>query len=181
MPKVYVPQDKVQVIELVDLLDYAQFMKHNGLRLAQACAAYINDKYELSYSFVEDSTYAMVTLRIICDLDAEVPSIGEFFPYAPFYENEMEALFGVHMRMMNLDYHTRLYRMKNWASMLPEDAREEKVAMKKEKSVVPGASVQPGEGGVDLDSLISKSVPISKEKTAAMAGIKLDEQKEGNE
>ena len=53
--------------------------------------------------------------------------------------------------------------------------------MKKEKSVVPGASVQPGEGGVDLDSLISKSVLISKEKTAAMAGIKLDEQKEGNE
>jgi NADH:ubiquinone oxidoreductase subunit C len=171
------PEDTVQVIELVDLLDYAQYMKHNGRRLAQASAAYINEKYELSYSFVDDESYAMVTLRIICDLDAEVPSIGEFFPYAPFYENEMEALFGVHMRMMNIDYHTKLYRMKNWASMLPEDARKEKVSMKKEKTVVPSASVQPDQADLGISE---KNTAAKPENTAeAMSENTADEQKGG--
>lgn len=171
MSKVIVPKNRIMEIKVEDLLENAQYMKHNGLRLSQACAAWINNQYELSYSFVDENTYAMITLRLTIDLDTEVPSIGAFFPYAVFYENEMEAMYGVHMRMMGVDYHTKWYRTNKWAAMLPEDVRQEKVAMRKEKSAVPGATEQPADGAAQeiRDVVETKSVPLSRAKNEAMA------------
>lgn len=117
--------DEIVGIPVDSLLFESMKMKNAGCRLVQACVAYADKKFELSYSFTNDETYKMTTLRIILDdLATEVPSISEIFPYASFYENEMHELFDVNIRMIGLDYHDRLYRIRQEAPMIPEDARE---------------------------------------------------------
>ena len=58
-----------------NLMEKALEMKHKGARLSQACAAYVNDKFELFYSFANDETYEYETLHFVIDTDQEVPSI----------------------------------------------------------------------------------------------------------
>ena len=95
------------------LLGNVMAMKHHGLRLSQICCAYSNEKIELSYSFANDETNDYINLRIVIDKDTEVASITEFYPYAFLYENEMKELFGVNVKMINLDYNQKLYRLKD--------------------------------------------------------------------
>ncbi len=106
--------DNIQIaIEPEAILDHAMKMKKQGFRLSQACAAYVNKKFELSYSFADDSgTYQLTTLRIVIDPETEVSSITELYPYAFLYENEMKELFGVKIRLINLDYDNKLYRIR---------------------------------------------------------------------
>ena len=89
MSKVICPPNVLEEIRLDELLKRVIELKHEGLRLAQACAAYAQGKLELSYSFANDETYELTTLRVIADVDEEVPSITEIIPAAVFYENEM--------------------------------------------------------------------------------------------
>ena len=95
-------------------------MKKAGYRLSQACAAYIDDKFELSYSFADDDTYQYTTLRVVIDTDVEIPSITEIIPQALFYENEMKELFGVKIKMISLDYENKLYRIEEEAPLGPK-------------------------------------------------------------
>ena len=90
------------------------------MRLSQACAAYIDDKFELSYSFADDVTYQYTTLRLVIETDTEVPSITEIVPPAVFYENEMKELFGVKIQMISVDYHNKLYRIKEKQPLGPD-------------------------------------------------------------
>ncbi len=83
--------------------------KNAGHRLAQACATYVNDKYELLYSFEED--YAMTTYKVVVGLDEEVPSISRIFFPAFTYENEMKELFGVKIKGIVTDYNDKFYRI----------------------------------------------------------------------
>ena len=89
------PENILEEIELSDLLKRALELKKDGLRFSQACAAYVNDKFELSYSFSNYETYQLHTLRVVVDVEQEVPSITEIVPAAVFYENEMKEVFGV--------------------------------------------------------------------------------------
>ncbi len=111
MAEVIHPEEKLLEIPVSDLLTKAMEMKNAGYRLSQACAAYINEKYELSYSFADDTTYQFTTLRVVIDTDVEVPSITDIVPAAVFYENEMRELFGVKIQMISLDYHDKFYRI----------------------------------------------------------------------
>lgn len=124
MAEVICPPEELIVIEKDQLLEKVMEMKHARLRLAQACAAYIDGKYELSYSFSNDKTYEYKTLRVVMDLTDSVPSVTEIYPYATFYENEMQELYGCQIRMINVDYHDRLYRIKEKAPFLPADAKK---------------------------------------------------------
>lgn len=124
MAEVICPPEELIVIEKDQLLEKVMEMKHARLRLAQACAAYIDGKYELSYSFSNDKTYEYKTLRVIMGLTDSVPSVTEIYPYATFYENEMQELYGCQIRMINVDYHDRLYRIKEKAPFLPADAKK---------------------------------------------------------
>lgn len=94
-----------------ELLSNVMTLKNNKLRLSQICCAYSNEKIELSYSFADDDTNEYIILRIVMDKDTEVCSITEFYPYAFLYENEMKELFGVNVKMINLDYNKKLYRL----------------------------------------------------------------------
>lgn len=104
-------ENTMEVVEPDSLLQYVMKQKKKGFRLSQACASYVNEKLELSYSFAEDETNHYHTLRLVIDKDTEVCSITEFYPYAFLYENEMKELFGVKIKMINLDYNNKLYRI----------------------------------------------------------------------
>ncbi|MEE3467693.1 MAG: NADH-quinone oxidoreductase subunit C [Eubacterium sp.] len=112
MAEVIHPEEELITIEVGELLPKVMQLKKGGMRISQACAAYINDKFELSYSFADDTTYQYTTLRLVLDTDTEVPSITDIVPAAVFYENEMKELFGVKIRMISVDYHDKLYRIK---------------------------------------------------------------------
>lgn len=119
MAEVIHPQEIIERIEANDLLTRVMEMKKKGCRLSQACAAYIDEKLELSYSFADDETYQYTTLRIVMDRETEIPSITEIVPQAVFYENEMKELFGVRIQMISLDYKDRLYRIRQETPMAP--------------------------------------------------------------
>ena len=112
MAEVICPENIVQEIDSNKLLDTVMEMKAKGRRLSQACAVYVNDNYEVSYSFANDDTYEYLTFRLIINPQTEIASITEFYPYAFLYENEMKELFGVKIKMINLDYDNKLYRIK---------------------------------------------------------------------
>ena len=112
MAEVICPENILRVVDVDRILDESMIMKNKGLRLSQACAAYVNGRYELSYSFAEESTYQLTTLRTVIDPETEVSSITEFFPYAFLYENEMRELFGVKIQMTKPDYQNKLYRIR---------------------------------------------------------------------
>ncbi|MCR5209983.1 MAG: NADH-quinone oxidoreductase subunit C [Lachnospiraceae bacterium] len=120
----------------------AMEMKEKGLRLSQACAAWVKkeERLELSYSFVDDTTYDIFNLRIElsdkaaegetvkegCGRDAEVASISGIYPYAAFYENEMRELFGANIKVIDPDYHNKLYRIKEETPFVPKKEGEAK-------------------------------------------------------
>ncbi len=128
MSKVICPPNVLEEIRLDELLKRVIELKHEGLRLAQACAAYAQGKLELSYSFANDKTYELTTLRVIADVDEEVPSITEIIPAAVFYENEMKEMFDVKIQQLSLDYDKKLYRIEEDAPLLPESVKEERRA-----------------------------------------------------
>jgi ech hydrogenase subunit D len=111
MGNVKCPENVLEEIKTSELLVKVMEKKKQGLRLSQACAAVTGGHTELSYSFADDETFALVTLRIVLEDKEEVPSITEIIPYAFFYENEMKELFGVNINMINLDYNNKLYRI----------------------------------------------------------------------
>ena len=120
MIDVVCPDNILEEIEVGDLLSRVMQMKRENYRLAQICAAYINEKIELSYSFADDLSYEFYTLRIIIDPDTVVPSITEIVPHALFHENEMKELFGVKVKMISLDYNNKLYRINEETPFLPK-------------------------------------------------------------
>lgn len=85
--------------------------RDEGHRLAQACASYVNDKYELIYTFAEGEDYRLVHYKITIDTDEVVPSISSIFSCAFTYENEMKELFGVKIEGIVPDYNNKFYRL----------------------------------------------------------------------
>ncbi len=120
MAKVIHPEEKLETIEVGELLPRVMRLKKDGMRLSQACAAFIDEKFELSYSFADDVTYQYTTLRLVIDPETEVSSITDIMPPAVFYENEMKELFGVKIRMISVDYHNKLYRIKETQPFGPD-------------------------------------------------------------
>ena len=74
MAEVICPENELIVIDKDQLLEKTMEMKHEKLRLSQACASYINGKYELCYSFANDKTYEFKTLKVVMEKDDAVSS-----------------------------------------------------------------------------------------------------------
>lgn len=96
-------------ISAADLLSNCQKLKNENYRLVQICAVRTKDGYELTYSFALG--YDMVNLRLEILVDDEIISISNIFTPAFLYENEISELFGVNIKMINLDYKGNLYRI----------------------------------------------------------------------
>ncbi len=120
MAEVIHPEEKLIEIPVAELLTKVMELKKAGYRLSQACAAFVDEKFELSYSFAEDTTYQYTSLRVVVDPDTEVPSITEIVPPALFYENEMKELFGVKIKMISLDYDNKFYRIEETTPFGPK-------------------------------------------------------------
>ena len=90
------------------VLEEAQKLKFEGYHLIQQCATRIDDAFELIYTFGKD--LEMLNVKITLPEDKEIYSITSIFPCAFVYENEMHDLFGVQIKMINLDYDGKLYR-----------------------------------------------------------------------
>jgi len=114
------PENVLVEIEHGTLLGHVMAYKNQGLRLSQICCAYSNEKLELSYSFANDDTNEYTILRLVIDKETEVCSITEFYPYAFLYENEMKELFGVNIKMINMDYNQKLYRLNDETPFIKE-------------------------------------------------------------
>ncbi len=120
------PEQIHETIPVDKLLFEVMKKKEAGLRLSQICVAYVNEKYELSYSFADDDTYQYSILRVVIEVFEQVPSICKIYPYAVFYENEMAELFDVNIEMIDVNYHGKFYRIEKEAPMLPPGALEKK-------------------------------------------------------
>ena len=90
------------------VIDEAQKLKFKGYHLMQQCATRIPDGYELVYTFGKD--YEVKQLKITLNEDQEISSITSAFPCAFIHENEMHDLFGVKIKMINLDFEGKFYR-----------------------------------------------------------------------
>ena len=90
------------------VIDEAQKLKFAGYHLIQQCATRIPDAYELIYTFGKE--LEMKNLKIVLPQDKEISSITSIFPCAFIYENEMHDLFGVDIKMINIDFEGKLYR-----------------------------------------------------------------------
>ena len=97
-----------KVVEAGHVLEEMQQLKADGYHLIQQCATRIDHGYELIYSFGRE--LEVQNLKITLDEDSSISSITSIFPCAFVYENEMHDLFGVDIKMINLDYHGNLYR-----------------------------------------------------------------------
>ena len=111
MSDVISTNDILEVIDKNILLDRAMEVKKKGYRFSQAQAAYVEKKFELSYSFSDYDTLQLHTLRVVIDPDETVMSITEIIPAAVFYENEMKELFGVKIQLISTDLQNKLYRI----------------------------------------------------------------------
>ena len=91
-----------------NIIDESQKLKFAGYHLMQQCATRVPDAFELIYTFGKD--LEVKQLKITLPEENEISSITSIFPCAFIYENEMHDLFGVKIKMINIDYEGKLYR-----------------------------------------------------------------------
>lgn len=96
-------------IEKSDLLNVIMKKKNDMWRLAQICCTFVNEQYEVSYSFA--TGYDIEHFRLVVEKDEIVPSISRVYKSAIFYENEMRELFGLNVENIKVDMHDKLYRI----------------------------------------------------------------------
>ena len=90
------------------IIDESQKLKFARYHLIQQCATRVPDAYELIYTFGKD--LEMKNLKMVLPENQEISSITSIYPCAFIYENEMHDLFGVQIKMINIDYEGKLYR-----------------------------------------------------------------------
>ncbi|MEE1305369.1 MAG: NADH-quinone oxidoreductase subunit C [Agathobacter sp.] len=99
----------IYLIREVELLPVIMEKKNDMWRLVQICCAFVEDKYEITYSFAKG--YEISNYRLVVDKDERVASISRVYKSAIFYENEMRELFGLKVEHIKVDMHNKLYRI----------------------------------------------------------------------
>lgn len=112
MAQFYEQKQTWREITASELLDVAKEKKEQGRRLLQLFCTYVNYHYELVYMF-DAGSYNLENVKLICEPDEVIPSIGELYPYATPYENEAIELFGVKINVKMDGYRHRLYRIED--------------------------------------------------------------------
>ena len=116
---------EIREISHHELVQNCLQLKSENVRLVQICATRTEDGFELSYSFADE--YKMLTLRAHIKEDDELSSISTVFPPAFLYENEMNDLFGIKIRLITLDYEGKLYRIEKKAPFKEKEGGGENV------------------------------------------------------
>lgn len=118
-----------------ELLARGAELKAKGWRFAQCCATRVGEGFEILYTFVDDATSEVANLRVTVAAGEDVPSVGELFPCAFMFENEMHDLFGINVTGITLDYRGGFYHLHIPAPMAtgPERAAKKDKAAKAEQ------------------------------------------------
>lgn len=106
------------------LLAKVRQLKDEGYRLVQICAI-DNGQTTLLYSFAQQG--GMTNLEVALAAGESVDSIGDFYPYAFLYENEIADLFGVNVTGMKVDFRGTLYQTSVKAPFQTENSKDEDV------------------------------------------------------
>lgn len=101
--------ESITIVQPEQMASAALTIKAEGYRLIQICATKTQEGYELTYNFGRE--YEMKCLRMQIAPDTEILSISEIYPSAFLYENEIQDLFGIRVRLMTHDYKGSLYRI----------------------------------------------------------------------
>ena len=96
-------------LALENLSTLAAEKKTQGARFVQMLCVNTEDGIDLVYSFMEEGALKNYEIKGVKKGTA-VPSVTDQFLAAFVFENEAHDLFGVDIRMMNLDYRGNLYR-----------------------------------------------------------------------
>lgn len=113
------------------LLARAGEFKAKGWRFVQCCATRNGDgRFELLYTFCDDATSEVANLRLDVAANDPVPSVGNLFPCAFMFENEMHDLFGIDVVGITLDYRGGFYHLHIPTPMAKGEARPAKKAPK---------------------------------------------------
>ena len=101
------PQEIIP-IEKDALLGAVSDLFAQGYRMVQIGCTTLENAYELNYSF--DKDYLFKNLRITVQQQDEIQSISVIYPNAFLYENEINDLFGLHIKNISVDYKGSFYR-----------------------------------------------------------------------
>jgi ech hydrogenase subunit D len=83
-------------------------MSKDGFRLVQVSCT-LTDSFEITYSF--DKEYNLINLRMIVEKNnPNIPSITGIFLCAFTYENELQDLFGLTVKDMQLNFNGNFYQ-----------------------------------------------------------------------
>lgn len=102
-------QENMYKIEASELLDLAMERRADGWRLVQICCSYVDEEYDIIYSFAKD--YEFINYKVVTPKDVSVTSISRVYNAAIFYENEMAELFGCPISNMEVDLKNKFIRI----------------------------------------------------------------------
>lgn len=92
-----------------EFLPVIESFSDSGYRLVQICCLKEDEGLGLHYTF--DKEYGLVDLYFAVSSDDLVPSITPHFPYAFLYENEINDLYGLAFKEINVDFKGLLYKL----------------------------------------------------------------------
>ena len=105
-------------IEPGGLVATAHSLKDEGYRFVQCCAAEVDGRLELTYSF--DKDMALKNFRLDVAPAATLESVSSIFPAAFVFENEMHDLFGLEITGISIDFQGAFYEVREKTPMIPE-------------------------------------------------------------
>lgn len=92
-----------------ELIPKVSELKDEGYRIGQACCTKVSAGFEILYSF--DKDHELVNLKLTVAEEEEVMSITAIYWCAFIYENEMQDLFGVKFKHMEMNYGGHFFKV----------------------------------------------------------------------
>jgi len=103
-------QEQIMVsVTASELLEKVADFKGEGYRMGQICATKVADGIEIIYSF--DKDHVLTNLKLKIGEDEEVMSVTGMYLPAFIYENEMQDLFGIKFKHMELNYGGKFFKV----------------------------------------------------------------------
>jgi ech hydrogenase subunit D len=101
-------EQQLILIDKAELKNRAGAMSKDGFRLVQISCT-LSDSFEITYSF--DKDYKLTNLRCIVSKDEpSIDSITSIYLCAFTYENELQDLFGLTVKDMQLNFNGNFYQ-----------------------------------------------------------------------
>ena len=98
--------DKVQKIDLQELLQVTEEAKSQGKRFVTINCVDLGEELDLLYHF--DKDLVVYSYRLTVNKGVEVPSISNIYISGLLIENELQDMYGLKFEGLVLDYHQKL-------------------------------------------------------------------------